>query len=41
LNLSIVWRDPPPLYRLNWKNIKDRFGIGPPNDLIPLKPKSF
>ncbi|MFQ5440944.1 MAG: hypothetical protein ACE5DL_05720 [Nitrosopumilaceae archaeon] len=36
-HLSKVWKNPPTLYRLNWKTIRDIFGIGPPNDLIPLK----
>ena len=37
--LSKVWKNPPPLYRLNWKNIRDRFDITPPENLIPLKSK--
>lgn len=35
--LSKVWTDPPTLYAINWNKIKEKFGITPSKELVPLK----
>lgn len=35
--LSKVWSNPPKMYQLNWKTLKDRFNIQIPRELIPLR----
>ncbi len=37
--LSKVWNSPPQLYKINWRVIKETFGITPSKELVPLKSK--